>query len=135
MICGDETACVALVVSDVEAAAAVWQNDFDLTRSECAATGGPGKTPLLHVGTSVLAFSPGNPALGMLSSTGVDHIALAAGGLDAAVRGTDAALAWLHLSKIQLIDRQAGPSARRSGIGFINPKSVHGGLVHLVVRG
>lgn len=86
MICGDELAYVALVVSDVEGAAAVWQNDFDLARSDCAAAGGRGKTPLLHVGTTALAlFSPDDPFLGKPSPTGVHHIALAVGDLDAAM--------------------------------------------------
>jgi methylmalonyl-CoA epimerase len=86
MICGDELAYVALVVSDVEAAAAVWQNDFDLARSDCIAAGGRGKTPLLRVGNTALAlFAPDDPFLGKPSPTGVHHVALAVANLDAAM--------------------------------------------------
>jgi methylmalonyl-CoA epimerase len=83
MICGDELAYVALVVNDVEAAAGVWQNDFDLARSDCAATGRRGNIPLMHVGASALAlFSTDDPYLGKSSPTGVHHIALAVDDLD-----------------------------------------------------
>ena len=86
MICGEELGYVGLVVDDVEGAAAVWQNDFDLTRSDCRAANGGGKIPLLHLGNSALAlFSPDDSSLGRPSPTGVHHIALAVEDLDAAI--------------------------------------------------
>ena len=86
MICGSELAYVALVVNDVQAAAAVWQTDFDLERSDCTATSGHDKIPLLRVGDSALAlFSPDDPFLGKPAPTGVHHLALAVADLDAAM--------------------------------------------------
>jgi len=58
---------------------------------------------------------------------GLHHIALK-------VRDIDDVLDRLHRSHHKLIDRHARPGARCSRIGFINPKSMNGVLVHLVER-
>ena len=86
MICGEDLAYVALVVDDVEAAAEIWQRDFDLARSDIATSETHAKVPLLHVGKSALAlFAAGDAYLGNASPTGVHHIALAVDDLDKAI--------------------------------------------------
>jgi methylmalonyl-CoA epimerase len=86
MKCGEELAYVALVVDDVEAAAAVWQKDFDLQRSDVAVLNDSNRVPLLHVGNSALAlFAVGDAYLGKVSPTGVHHMALAVDDLDKAI--------------------------------------------------
>lgn len=85
---GDELAYVALVVDDVEAAAAVWQNDFDLERSDHATGDGRESVPLFRIGHTALAlFSSHATCLGEPAATGVHHLALAVEDLDAASDG------------------------------------------------
>ncbi len=75
---GKELAYVALIVKDVEAAAAAWEKDFGLVRSEHGVEGGKRKIPLMSVGQSALAlFASGDPYVGGEERTGVHHIALA----------------------------------------------------------
>ena len=74
---GENLAYVALVVSDVEGAAAVFQRDFDLRRTDCAVGGSGRRTPVLSVGRSALAlFAPGDPFVGGQMKPGIHHIAL-----------------------------------------------------------
>ena len=55
-------AYVALVVSDVEAAATVLQRDFGLQRTDCAIGTTQRWAPVFGVGASALAlFAPGDP--------------------------------------------------------------------------
>lgn len=76
---GDSLAYVALVVSDVEAAAAMFHRDFGLRRTDCAVGGSGRRAPGLSVGASALAlFAPGDPFVGGQSKLGVHHIALGA---------------------------------------------------------
>ncbi len=76
---GETLAYAALVVSDVEAAAAMFQRDFGLSRTDCAVGGSGRRAPVLSVGASALAlFAPGDPFIGGQSKLGVHHIALGA---------------------------------------------------------
>lgn len=74
---GENLAYVALVVSDVEGAAGVFQRDFDLRRSDWAVGDSGRRTPVLTVGRSALAlFAPGDPFVGGQMKPGIHHIAL-----------------------------------------------------------
>ena len=74
---GETLAYVALVVSDVEAAAAMFQRDFGLRRTDYTVGGSGRRTPVLSVGASALAlFAPGDPFIGGQSKLAVHHIAL-----------------------------------------------------------
>ena len=76
---GEHLAYVALVVSDVEAAAAVFQRDFGLPRTDCAIGRTRRSAPVLSVGASALAlFAPGDPFVGGQAKPGLHHIALGA---------------------------------------------------------
>lgn len=77
MVIGDTLAYVALVVSDVEAAATRFQRDFGLRRTDCGVGGSGRRVPVLSLGASALAlFAPGDPFIGGQSKPGVHHIAL-----------------------------------------------------------
>ncbi len=85
---GGTLAYASLVVSDVEAAAALLQRDFGLRRTDCAVGDSGRRTPVLSVGRSALAlFAPGDPFVGGQMKPGIHHIALgvkdpaAAGGI------------------------------------------------------
>lgn len=70
-------AYVALVVSDVEAAAARFQRDFKLQRTDCAVGGSGRRAPVLSIGRSALAlFAPGDPFVERQTNPGIHHIAL-----------------------------------------------------------
>jgi methylmalonyl-CoA/ethylmalonyl-CoA epimerase len=76
---GETLAYAALVVSGVEAAAAMFQRDFGLSRSDYTVGGSGRRAPVLSVGASALAlFAPGDPFIGGQSKLGVHHIALGA---------------------------------------------------------
>lgn len=82
-------AYVALVVSDVEAAAGVFQRDFGLQRADCAAGQSGRMVPVLPVGQSALAlFAPGDPFVDGETRPGIHHIALGVGDPLAAARAT-----------------------------------------------
>ena len=75
---GEDLAYVALVVDDVEAAARVWEEDFELVRSEHRINEARRSVPVFSVGRSALAlFARGDPYVGGETKTGVHHIALA----------------------------------------------------------
>lgn len=75
---GKDLAYVALVVSDVEAAAAMWQRDFGLPRTDCRIGDTGRSAPVLRLGGTALAlFAPGDPFVEGEQRTGVHHIALA----------------------------------------------------------
>lgn len=87
---GDKLVYVALVVDDVEAAAAMWEKDFGLVRSEHTVDGGTRRVPLLSVGSTALAlFAQGDQYVGRDTHTGVHHLALGVADTEAAA---DAAL-------------------------------------------
>ncbi len=74
---GERLAYVALVVSDVEGAAALFQRDFGLRRTDCAVVGSARRAPVLGVGGSALAlFAPGDPFVGGHAKPGIHHLAL-----------------------------------------------------------
>ncbi len=74
---GENLAYVALVVSDVDGAAAVFQRDFGLKRADLAVGRTGRKAPVLSVGASALAlFAPGDPFVAGQSKPGIHHIAL-----------------------------------------------------------
>lgn len=88
---GENLAYVGLVVSDVEAAAAVFERDFGLRRTHGALGEGGRRVPILSVGRSALAlFPPGDPFVGGQSKPGIHHIALGVKDLPAAVRAAQA---------------------------------------------
>jgi catechol 2,3-dioxygenase-like lactoylglutathione lyase family enzyme len=74
---GQNLAYVALVVSDVETAAGLFERDFGLRRTDCAVGRSGRRVPVLSVGRSALAlFSPGDPFVGGQSMPCLHHIAL-----------------------------------------------------------
>jgi catechol 2,3-dioxygenase-like lactoylglutathione lyase family enzyme len=76
---------VALVVNDVEAAAAVLAQDFGLRRTDCAAIAAGRKAPVFRAGESALAlFAPDDPFVGGNARAGAHHIALEVDDLDRA---------------------------------------------------
>ncbi|HEV8640678.1 MAG TPA: VOC family protein [Methylomirabilota bacterium] len=82
---GKSLTYVALIVNDVEAAAAGLQRDFDLTRVDCRVGRGERRAPVLPIGASALAlFAPGDPFVGGATATGVHHVALGVEDLRAA---------------------------------------------------
>lgn len=81
---GAEVAYIALVAADVEAAARMFEKDYELRRSTKKLDGR--EVPLLSVGKTALAlFAPGDPYVGGTQHTGVHHIALAVDDLDNAM--------------------------------------------------
>ena len=76
---------VALVVNDVEAAAAVLSEDFGLRRTDCAAIATRREAPVFRAGESALAlFAPDDPFVGGNARAGAHHIALEVDDLDRA---------------------------------------------------
>ncbi len=62
MITPPALAYAALIVTDVESAAAVFQRDFGLRRTDCTVGEGTRRVPVLSAGGSALAlFPPGDP--------------------------------------------------------------------------
>ena len=82
---------VALVVSDVEDAAAVLAGNFGLRRTDCPIAGSGRRVPVFSVGRASLAlFAPDDPFLGATAKLGVHHIALDVDDLDAATAHANA---------------------------------------------
>jgi catechol 2,3-dioxygenase-like lactoylglutathione lyase family enzyme len=76
MMYGAEVAYIALVAANVEAAAQMFEKDYELRRSTKKFDGRD--VPMLSVGQTALAlFAPGDPYVDGTSLTGVHHIALA----------------------------------------------------------
>jgi methylmalonyl-CoA/ethylmalonyl-CoA epimerase len=91
-VIGASLAYVALVVSDVEAAAGLFQRDFGLERTDCTVGVTGRRAPALRVGRSALAFfAPGDPFVGGQSKPGIHHIALGVKDLLAAANAAVAA--------------------------------------------
>ncbi|MBI1736066.1 MAG: VOC family protein [Candidatus Rokubacteria bacterium] len=90
---GGTLAWVAVVVNDVDAAAGVFERDFRLPRTDCAAGGTDRSVPVFAVGQSAIAvFGRDDDFLGETPArTGVHHIALGAPDLVAATRAAAAA--------------------------------------------
>jgi catechol 2,3-dioxygenase-like lactoylglutathione lyase family enzyme len=81
---GAEVAYIALVAADVEAAARMFEKDYELRRSTKKLDGR--EVPLLSVGQTALAlFAPGDPYVDGTPHTGVHHFALAVDDLEAAM--------------------------------------------------
>ena len=84
-------AYVALVVSDVDQAAAAFGRAFGFSRADRAIAGG-GPAALFPVGASAIALlAPGDPRVDGASRPGVHHIGLEAPDLAAATRAAEAA--------------------------------------------
>lgn len=80
-------AYAGLVVSDVEAMAAILARDFGFRRTDCAAGDGSRRVPAFAVGRSALAlFPPGDPMVDGETRTGVHHIAFEVADLAAAAK-------------------------------------------------
>jgi catechol 2,3-dioxygenase-like lactoylglutathione lyase family enzyme len=91
-VIGEQLAYVALIVSDVEAAAAGLERDFGLRRTDCLVGSTGRRAPVLSVGASALAlFAPGDPFVGGRSAPGLDHIALGVPAVRAAAHRAAAA--------------------------------------------
>lgn len=89
---GERLAYVALAVSDVEAAAARFERDFGLHRTDYPIGRTGRRAPVLSLGASALAlFAPEDPFLGGQAALGVHHIALAVEDLAEAARRVVAA--------------------------------------------
>jgi methylmalonyl-CoA epimerase len=81
---GNEVAYIALVATDVEAAAKTFEKDYALRRSTKTFDGR--SVPMLSVGQTALAlFAPGDPYVDGTPHTGVHHFALAVDDLDNAM--------------------------------------------------
>lgn len=81
---GAEVAYIALVAAEVEAAAQMFEKDYELRRSTKKFDGRD--VPILSVGKTALAlFAPGDPYVDSTPFTGVHHFALAVDDLDAAI--------------------------------------------------
>jgi catechol 2,3-dioxygenase-like lactoylglutathione lyase family enzyme len=75
---GRDLVYAALVVDDVDAAAAALARDLALTRTDCRVAGSARTAPVLSLGRSALAlFAPGDPFVEGAQRTGVHHVALA----------------------------------------------------------
>jgi catechol 2,3-dioxygenase-like lactoylglutathione lyase family enzyme len=82
----EQIAYVALVSSDCEAAAAVYQRHFALKRQDVASAQGP--IAVFALGRSALAlFPPGHPAVEGETRPGVHHLALGVDRVDSTERG------------------------------------------------
>lgn len=82
----EQIAYVALVSSDCEAAAAVFERHFGLKRQELPSA--QGTVPIFALGRSALAlFSPGHPAVEGETRLGVHHLALAVDRVEGSERG------------------------------------------------
>ncbi len=82
----ERIAYVALVSSDGEAAAAVFERHLGLARQELPSS--QGRIPVFALGRSALAlFPPGHPAVEGETRPGVHHLALAANRVDASEQG------------------------------------------------
>jgi methylmalonyl-CoA/ethylmalonyl-CoA epimerase len=82
---GNNLAYIALVVTDVEATAAVFAQGFGLRRTNCAVGDSDRSAPVFSVGESALAlFTPSDPFVGGAAKPGVHHIALGVKDLSAA---------------------------------------------------
>ena len=85
-----QLAYVALVVSDVDQAAAAFERAFGFSRADRAGAGG-GPAALFPVGASAIALlAPGDPRVDGASRPGVHHIGLEAPDLAAATRAAEA---------------------------------------------
>ena len=74
---GAKLAYVTLIVTDVDAAAAVFEGDFGLPRSTRLLGGSGTQAPVLAIGASALVLvAPGDPFVDGASRPGVHHIAL-----------------------------------------------------------
>jgi catechol 2,3-dioxygenase-like lactoylglutathione lyase family enzyme len=81
---GADVAYIALVAADVEAAARIFEKDYELKRS--TKKFGGRDVPMLSVGKTALAiFAPGDPYVDNTPHTGVHHVALAVDDLDNAM--------------------------------------------------
>jgi catechol 2,3-dioxygenase-like lactoylglutathione lyase family enzyme len=77
---------VALVVTDIEAAASVLAGDLGLRRTDCGVGAERRTAPVFSVGESALAlFAPDDPYVGGDAKPGVHHITLEVDDLDEAV--------------------------------------------------
>ncbi len=85
-------AYVAVIVGDVEAAAAVFERDFGLTRFDCTLGVGGERAPVLRVGASALVLvEPGASFVDREMRLGVHHIAFGVDDIEAAAAASLAA--------------------------------------------
>ena len=100
----ERIAYVALVSSDCEAAAAVFERHFGLARQELPSA--QGRIPVFALGRSALAlFPPGHPAVEGETRPGVHHLALAAERVAAPEQG-------LAGRRIQRLPRESSAGVR-----------------------
>jgi catechol 2,3-dioxygenase-like lactoylglutathione lyase family enzyme len=118
-------AYVALVVSDVEAAARVFERDFGLRRAD-GAVGNRGRgVPILSLGRSALAlFPPGDAFVGGQPKPGVHHIALGVKDLSAAARAAEAA-------GVGVVEPEPGEGLNGSRRFLLSPEATAGVRTYL----
>lgn len=122
---GANLAYVALVVSDVEAAVALFQRDFGLTRTDCVVGETGRKAPVLSVGRSALAlFAPGDPFVGGQAKPGIHHIALG-------VKDPLAAVAAVKTSGIGIAEPEPSPGLNGARRLFLSPEATAGVRTYL----
>ncbi|MBI4589058.1 MAG: VOC family protein [Candidatus Rokubacteria bacterium] len=122
---GANLAYVALVVSDVEAAAALFQRDFGLTRTDCAVGETGRRAPVLNVGRSALAlFAPGDPFVGGQPKPGLHHIALGA-------KDPVAAAATAKASGIGMAEPEPRPGLNGARRLLLSPEATAGVQTYL----
>jgi methylmalonyl-CoA/ethylmalonyl-CoA epimerase len=121
----EHLAYVALVVSDVEVAATVFQRDFGLRRTQCAAGDSGRRAPVLSVGGNALAlFAPGDPFVGGQSKPGVHHIALA-------VKDPVAAADTARARGVPVLDSRPGSGLEGARRFFLSPEATAGVRISL----
>ena len=118
-------AYVALVVSDVEAAARVFERDFGLRRADASVGNRGRRVPILSLGRSALAlFPPGDAFVGGQSKLGVHHIALGVKDLSAAARAAEAA-------GVGVVEPEPGEGLNGSRRFFLSPEATAGVRTYL----
>jgi catechol 2,3-dioxygenase-like lactoylglutathione lyase family enzyme len=122
---GRGLAYVALVVTDVEAAAAALSRDWGLRRTDCAAGSSARTVPVFAVGASALAlFTVDDPLLGGRARPGIHHIALAVA--DLAKAASDAAAAGIPPA-----DREPMPGLNGARRMLLSPAATAGVRTYL----
>lgn len=137
---GTEVAYIALVAADVEAAAKMFEKDYELTRATKKLDGSD--VPVLSVGQTQLAiFAPGDPYVDGTSFTGVHHLALAVDDLSNAMndigkRGvafeTDKVEKSLDDGKRALLSLKATNGIRTYVSTKVDRKAAKGGFIERV---
>lgn len=116
---GKDLAYVALVTSDVTAAATVFGEHLGLSRTDCQAGSGD-EVPVFAIGQSALALFPvGHPVVGGQDKPGVHHVALAVSDPDAAAEAATQA-------SIPALQRGAAAGLQGRHYRMLDPRATSG---------